>query len=158
MYKLRTDKDLHCCILYLIFNLNLLQTFCSKLFKTSTAIKNNNNNNKRKLTVLAQICSYIFHALAIQVIKQHSDTSVIYYPNRFPTSFNQTLLKPADSERNPLFSCLCLCLSPQLHSALSLFSLSLCLLYSYFPKSLFHICSGPGGHCATENKFKKNSK
>lgn len=91
------------------------------------------------------MCSYIFHGVDIQVIKQHSDTSVIYYPNRFPTSFNQTLPKPADSERNLLsFSALCLCLSPQLHSRSALLSFSL-LTYSYFPKRLFHMCLGFGG-------------
>lgn len=51
------------------------------------------------------MCSYIFYAVDIQVIKQHFDTSVIYYPKRFPTSFNQTLLKAADSERNLLSLC-----------------------------------------------------
>lgn len=97
-----------------------------------------------KPTALSWMCSYIFHALDSQVIKQHSDTSVIYYPDWFPTSFNQTLLKPADSERNPSFSPLCLCLSPPT-SFCSLAFLSLCLLYSYFPKRLFHMCLGPGG-------------
>lgn len=95
-----------------------------------------------KPTALSWMCSHIFHALDSQVIKQHSDTSVIYYPDWFPTSFNQSLLKPADSERNPWFSPLCLCLSTST-SFCSFAFLSFCLLYSYFPKRLFHV-SGPG--------------
>lgn len=89
--------------------------------------KRKKSRKNRKPTALSWMCSYIFHALDSQVIKQHSDTSVIYYPDWFPTSFNQTLLKPADSERNPSFSPLCLCLSPPLHSALLLF-----FLFAYF--------------------------
>ena len=99
------------------------------------------------------MCTHIFHAMNIPDIKQHFDTSVIYYPDRFPTSFNQPLLKNPLTQREPFFLSLCsvYVYLLQLHS--------LCLLTHIFQNVSFTcVCVFFFGGAAPQKHQKRTNK